>query len=67
LKNQRLTRDLRDRIICYLFVKNNGAAHAISESGQRVRELAKKFTVTPRTVCRILLVHLRAKKADVPR
>jgi hypothetical protein len=45
---------LRDKILCHLFFKIVPPP-AISESSTPVLELAKKFSLSPRRVCRILL------------
>lgn len=44
---------LRDEILCHLFFKIVPRP-TISESGKSVTELARKFALSPRTVCRIL-------------
>lgn len=46
-------RDIRDRFVRHLFATRSPSAPVI-ESGNEVKNLARKFGVSPRTVCRIL-------------
>lgn len=47
-------RDLRDSIIAHLFFKTSISRQLISESAGEVNDLAQKFKLSPRTICRIL-------------
>lgn len=59
--------DLRNLIIGHLWFKEWPRSPPISESRSDLRELAQKFKLSPRTLCRILIAHgktLASRPAD---